>query len=81
MKTIKQAKMKRKMLKRKENGHREPSSNPTPQKHLHGDRLPPQPTAAATQCTTIAPCITNHRRNASLSPHSVPMAITNNHDV
>ena len=31
------------MPKRKENEHREPSSNSTPQKPLHGDRLPPQP--------------------------------------
>jgi hypothetical protein len=74
--TMKQAKKKRK------NGHREPSSNPTPQKHLHGDRLPPQPTASATQRTIIAPRITYRRRNTPPSPHSIPMvAVPNNHNV
>ena len=69
------------MPKRKENEHREPSSNPTPQKPLHGDRLPPQPTVSVTQYTIIATRITNHRHNTPPSPHSVLVTVTNDHDI
>lgn len=54
---------------------RGPSSNTTPQKHLQAS------TASAIQHSIIAPCITDRRRNASPSPHSVPMAVTNIHEV
>ena len=45
------------------------------------DKHPPEPIAAATRRTIIAPRFTNRRRNASSSPHSVPTAVINNHDV
>ena len=44
----------------------EPRSNPTPLEHLHGDSLPPQPTASATQYTIIALRIINRRHNVSM---------------
>jgi len=71
MKTIKQRKGKHQREKKMD---KEPSSNPTPRKQLHRDRLPPQH-------TIIPPHITNPRHNTPPSPHSVPMAITDDHYV
>ena len=45
------------------------------------DKHPPEAIATATQRTIIAPRFTNHGRNASPSPHAVPTAVINNHDV